>query len=197
MYSEEEVAEIIKKAAHEGAKIALTERERREKESMKKRRDDKLRNTRILLQHYKEFKACATHSVFLDAATDRDMEAAEILDGMLNGPVDRNALSVESIRNSARRTAIIVEHIDRMMEVFEVLAYQQRSQRPELYGAMRCIRETYITEHTADLTTDGICLELNVSRSSYYRYLAQGYEVLGDLVFGIDYNLHYNCNDNP
>ncbi len=190
LYTKDEVLDLIKEAAAAGARAALAEQGRRRHQSMKAWQDAKRRNAKLLLTHYHEFKASAENSVYREGATQEDEVKAEVLDGLMNGSVDKNSIIVKSIRDSAVRTQIIVQHIDKMLDIFEQLAQKRHNSRPELMQAYSCIRCTYIEE--GDPGVDVICARLNVSRASYYRYLAAGYETMGDLLFGIDYEATRN-----
>lgn len=189
-YTDEELTRIIKDAAIAGAKQALAERDRHQQSSKKIWSDAKLHNTKLLLEHYLEWKTCIAESVYKDAPTPQDEEKAEIMDALMNGSVDHQTIAVKSIEASVARTRIIVAHIDHMMEVFAALAANLQPYRPEMPTVYACIRMTYLQQgdnHNVDL----MCADLNISRTSYYRYLKTGYETLGDLLFGVDFDISH------
>ena len=110
------IEETARKAAREGAKEVVAEQARK----AAGRCDRRLRNTKLLLKNYRMFKKHCTGAVYTDEAGEHDGQeeetALELLDMMLQR---NNAITVESIRNSCRRTKIMIRHIDAMLGLYE------------------------------------------------------------------------------
>ena len=60
----EDIMQMARVAAEVGARSAIEKYEAQQKRAKSERRDKRLRNTRLLLQNYRNFKACIEHSVF-------------------------------------------------------------------------------------------------------------------------------------
>ena len=109
------IQETARKAAREGAKEVIAEQTRK----AAGRCDRRPRNTKLLLKNYRMFKKHCTGAVYTDETGDHDGKeeetALELLDMMLQR---NNAITVESIRNSCRRTKIMVRHIDSMLALY-------------------------------------------------------------------------------
>lgn len=118
------IQETARKAAREGAKEVIAEQTRK----AAGRCDRRLRNTKLLLKNYRMFKKHCTGAVYTDETGDHDGKeeetALELLDMMLQR---NNAITVESIRNSCRRTKIMVRHIDSMLALYETYCKQSKS----------------------------------------------------------------------
>lgn len=184
-----EVLEVIEETANNTAKriyAKLQKEKDREQESLFERR---LYNTKLLLEHYRLFKDHATDSIYELTEIDKEeLNAIEIMDAMLQSPVSKGEIAVESIRNSAIRTHIVVEHIEAMFNIYEV--YCERSLKPEDIRRWDVINTLYIKE-----------IPKGFSKMEIYEDLAEKYYVstrqirsdvndalvkLTALIFGID-----------
>ena len=76
--------------------------------------DKRKYNTKLLLEHYRLFKEHAEYSIFDVSTFDEDqMSVIDILE-----------IAVESIKNSAVRTNIILNHINAMLDVYEAICHK-------------------------------------------------------------------------
>lgn len=114
--SPEDLHDLLEKAAEVGANAGIDKYVEELKKSQKKRGDRRLHNTKLLLRNFRMLQENAENSVF--GRTQMEESAADILESMMN--IYNDVLVVESIKNSATRTGIIVSHVRTMLEIFEV-----------------------------------------------------------------------------
>ena len=87
--------------------------------------DKRKYNTKLLLEHYRLFKEHAEYSIFDVSTFDEDqMSVIDILDSMLQTAVGKGEIAGESIKNSAVRTNIILNHINAMLDVYEAICHK-------------------------------------------------------------------------
>lgn len=140
------IQETARKAAREGAKEVIAEQTRK----AAGRCDRRLRNTKLLLKNYRMFKKHCTGAVYTDETGDHDGKeeetALELLDMMLQR---NNAITVESIRNSCRRTKIMVRHIDSMLALYETYCEQSKNEAHK--RGYRIIKAMYIDDEAKSI----------------------------------------------
>ena len=145
--------------------------------------DRRLRNTKLLLKNYRMFKKHCTGAVYTDEAGEHDGQeeetALELLDMMLQR---NNAITVESIRNSCRRTKIMIRHIDAMLGLYET--YCAQSDNEALKRGLRIIKAMYIDETAKPV--EQIAMQENVSARQVYRDHDAAVDKISMLMFGID-----------
>lgn len=173
------IEETARKAAREGAKEVVAEQARK----AAGRCDRRLRNTKLLLKNYRMFKKHCTGAVYTDEAGEHDGQeeetALELLDMMLQR---NNAITVESIRNSCRRTKIMIRHIDAMLGLYET--YCAQSDNEALKRGLRIIKAMYIDETAKPV--EQIAMQENVSARQVYRDHDAAVDKISMLMFGIN-----------
>ena len=174
-----ELREIYEKAAMIGAREALkTFSQEREKE-YSNRTDRRLRNTKLLLRNYHMLKEHAENSVF--GRTQMKESALDILESMMS--IYNDEVIIQSIKNSATRTAIIVSHIETMFRLY--YSYCDHSTNREIdLRRYNVVWDMYMAENT--LPVMGIAEKQHISRDSVYSDLRVGIERLTALIFGVD-----------
>lgn len=173
------IQETARKAAREGAKEVIAEQTRK----AAGRCDRRLRNTKLLLKNYRMFKKHCTGAVYTDETGDHDGKeeetALELLDMMLQR---NNAITVESIRNSCRRTKIMIRHIDSMLALYETCC--ERSKNEVQKRGYRIIKAMYIDDETKSI--EQLAALESVSTRQAYRDHDAAVEKISALMFGID-----------
>lgn len=173
------IEETARKAAREGAKEVVAEQARK----AAGRCDRRLRNTKLLLKNYRMFKKHCTGAVYTDEAGEHDGReeetALELLDMMLQR---NNAITVESIRSSCRRTKIMIRHIDTMLGLYET--YCNQGDNEALKRGLRIIKAMYIDETAKPV--EQIAMQENVSARQVYRDHDAAVDKISMLMFGID-----------
>jgi len=174
-----DIMQVARVAAEIGARSAIEKYEAQQRRASIERRDKRLRNTKLLLQNYRNFKSCVEHAVF-DIGQMAEESALEILDLMWE---HQGSLQVDSIKQSTARTAIIVEHIDAMIAIYEI--YCERSPRIEDKRRYRIIKELYISGDTSN-TVEALAKKEGVNARTVYKDIDAAIEKISALIFGID-----------
>lgn len=179
-----ELQKIYEKSAAIGAREALRTFEQERKKEYGQRADRRLRNTKLLLRNYHMLKEHAENSVF--GRTQMKESALDILESMMS--IYNDEVIIESIKNSATRTAIIVSHIETMFGLY--YAYCERSVNKEIdMRRYEVVWDMYMAEDT--LSAKEIADKQHISRDSVYSDLRVGIERLTALIFGVDgLNVH-------
>lgn len=141
----------------------------------KARRDNRLHNTKLLMEKYRGFVIHSESAVY-DAAHVQDDNLHELIDLM----ECRDAVVVESVRESAARTSIMVHHIDRMLRFYEYCCNSSR--KPEDARRLRVIKALYIDEDRK--TIDEIAAAEHVDTRTIYRDHNAALQELSALLFG-------------
>jgi len=96
---------------------ALEYLEKEKKSEKKAKRDRRVRNTRLLLKHYRSFKEhCAD--------VMNDLEEMDNID--LSDELDSEEFAVISIRRSKNRTLAMIRFIDKMIQVYQITCEKHR-----------------------------------------------------------------------
>lgn len=172
--TKEELAFVSEHAA----KVAIEEANRERERTAKDQRIRRLHNTKMLLRIYRELKAHSDNSIFeISQITDEDV--FDVLSLMTSGRLNPE-IEVESIKNSAARTRIIIEHIDNMLAL-----YTQRCSR---YGrAEECRRDRVIHAMYIDeppMTAQEIAGIEQVDLRTVYKDVDSACEKLSAYIFG-------------
>lgn len=181
--TKEEIAAMRKEAAEIGARAAMEKLEQEKKSLHRKAFDRRLHNTKLLLRNYRMLRENAENSIY--GRSQMEESAADILCSMMNMYDDE--VIVDAIKRSATRTAIIVSHIDTMLELYE--AYCSKSGSDLDGRRYEIIKDMYIAEEP--MTVKEIAKKWNMSKENVYSDLKIATERLSALIFGVDgLNLH-------
>ena len=170
--------EIIELASITAAKMALSTYEKTKKEDKIKRSDMRLHRTDLLM---KNFRALQKYSI--NAVSEKIMmkdNAIDILD-IIDDYIDDD-LYIESIKKSKQRTVIIVTHIKKMLDIYEIMVEKSKDHMQiRRYKAMYL---RYVDESMP--TIQRISEYLKIDRSVVYDDINIAFQNLGPLLFGID-----------
>lgn len=162
-----------------GVKEALDRIEKANKERIHSRFDRRLRNTKLLLRNYNNFKMHCNNAVYTSKQL-KSMNALDILDELEN--IDDESLYINSIKKTRDRTYIIVKHINRMLQLYKYSV--EKSNDVNAIRGYEAIQMFYLSNEKK--TYDQIAEDLNVSERTVFRDIKQGIEDLSALIFGID-----------
>lgn len=170
-FTESEVEAIVKIAAETAAQTALTEFNRRNEDMLAKKNERAYKNTTTLLEGYTAMKAHCQSAIAKaeDTLTPSDLQT--VLYEVFNR---RGLLQIETILASKRRTELIIEHIDKMLEVYRTNCINNDKQYCE------CVIDRYIN----DLTIAEIAEKHNTVERNVYRWLDKGIDDLSIYLFG-------------
>lgn len=176
--SKEDLDTMMKEAAEIGARVALDRLAEEKKNMHKKAADRRLHNTRLLLRNYRMLKSNTENSVY--GRSQMEESAADVLCSMMNLYDDE--VIVDAIKRSSTRTAIMVSHIDTMLEMYNV--YCDKS--PDQLDRRRyeVLYDRYIAEEP--LSVNQIAKKQHMSKDSVYTDIKIAVERLSTLLFGVD-----------
>ena len=170
-FTESEVEAIVKIAAETAAQTALTEFNRRNEDMLAKKNERAYKNTTTLLEGYTAMKAHCQSAIAKaeDTLTPSDLQT--VLYEVFNR---RGLLQIETILASKRRTELIIEHIDKMLDVYRTNCINNDTHYCE------CVIDRYIN----DLTIAEIAEKHNTVERNVYRWLDKGIDDLSIYLFG-------------
>lgn len=172
--------QVIELAVAEGVKAADKRFEALKKKFISESKDKRLHNTKLLIRNYRMFKAHAENSVY--SAAECEDSVFDILAMMSDGEFSKAETTVKSIKNSAARTAIMVNHITAMIETYEI--WCQKSGKPENERRCRVLKALYVEDNPPSL--DDLALKESVDKRTIYRDVDAAIEMLAALIFGIE-----------
>lgn len=185
-----EVELIISATAAATAKQIVAKLKKEHEKELESQFDKRLFNTRLLLEHYRMFKEHADNAVFeLTRLDEEDLTAIEIMDSMWqSSTMGKRELALESIKNSALRTRIVVKHIEDMLGIYESYCY--RSGKPENERRWEVINALYIQPIPEGMSKTELLKELSEKHFTSVRQLQydvkEAIERITALMFGID-----------
>lgn len=176
---------MIDRAVEAGVRAGMDYIETQNQKAKKERRDRRLHNTRLLLRNYRWLKRHAAGAISSSsqakAAAAEKRSAAEILDD-LDEYSYNDGLYIESIKKSQQRTAIILAHIDKMLEYYKIdCEHGGRSDEIRRYNIIRAL---YIDPEKK--SANQVAEEENIERRTVYKDVTIAVGILTTLIFGID-----------
>lgn len=182
MMSVEDIVRLASKVAAEAAtdkavKQTIETIRNEEKMAFKAAIDNRLHNTRVLLENYRAFKDVSEHAVFR-------AEECESLENIILGLMTQNLndADVNSIKSSAARTAVIVEHIEKMLERYKNECFTNGT--PEDEKRWRVIDGLYIQERKQGVYE--LADQEKVTIRQVYNYRESAISKIAVYMFGID-----------
>lgn len=170
-FSESEVEAIVKIAAETAAQTALTEFNRRNEDMLAKKNERAYKNTTTLLEGYTAMKAHCKSAIARAEETLTPSDLQTVLYEVFNR---RGLLQIETILASKRRTELIIEHIDKMLDVYRITCINNNKHYCE------CVIDRYIN----DLTIAEIAEKHNTVERNVYRWIDKGIDDLSIYLFG-------------
>lgn len=173
--TKEEIDAMIQQAALAGAQVASDAMMVGQRKSEKEKIDRRLHNTDLLLRNYRTLKASYENAVY----KSKEGEVTEVLEDIMTMKDDK--VIVESIKTSAKRTAIMVQHIDKMLDVYRIYCSKLSEKDKRRY---KIIKALYISK--TPMTIAEISKKFSVSKVTVYEDIKIAKERLSSLFFGID-----------
>lgn len=172
--------QVIALAVSEGVKAADKRFEALKKKLAAESKDKRLHNTKLLIRNYRMFKTHAEKSVY--SAADCEDSVFDILAMMSDSDFSKAETTVNAIKNSAARTAIMVNHITAMVEIYEI--WCQKSGKPENERRCRVLKALYIDDNPP--TPDDLAESEGINKRTVYKDVDASIKMLSSLIFGID-----------
>lgn len=168
------------KAITEAASQVAIEKYRQEEERVAiERRDKRLYNTRLLMEKYRGMVEYSKSAVYDATQIEDNYDFLSLMDMMKDGR-DNYTLTVHSIQERAGTVAIIIYHINRMLEYYE--ARCKRSGKAEIMRKYEVVKKLYLDEN--ETTVQDIADEMFVDISTVYKYNRAAMQDLSALFFG-------------
>ncbi|MGF9907284.1 hypothetical protein [Brevibacillus porteri] len=165
--------EVTKLSAETAVKAAIEFLEKEKQKQQKEKRDWRLRNTKLLLKHYRSFVSHVEGAKEKVTAHDY-AEAIESLHS--------KELALESIKRSTQRTMVMVRFVQRMVSVYKATC--EKSGQQEDIRRYRIIENMYISEEKFTAEEIAECEKIDVS--TVYRNINEAVKTLSVLIFGVD-----------
>lgn len=163
--------ELVKVVAESAARAAVEYLEREKRQQDRAKRDWRLRNTKLLLRHYREF---VEHSEEIKISLSVESDTLEDL--------YTDDLAVEAIRRSKQRTLVMVRFIQRTMETYRIRC--EKSGEENEVRRYHVIHDLYIGDE--NLHPDEIAERHFINRRTVYKDVDEAVKTLSVLIFGID-----------
>lgn len=176
--TKEELVDLQIKAAEIGAKTAIEKLEEEKKRIHKEIIDKRLHNTKLLLENYRLLKLNKNNSIYTQHQIKES--AADILSNMMN--LYNDEIVIDSIKRSAARTAIIVSHVEMMLELYK--SYCKMSKKKWEKRRYDIIYDFYISNQSKSIGQ--IAEEYHYSKQTIYDDINAAESALSALIFGID-----------
>ena len=179
LLTDTDLKHIYEQAAVIGAREAMKKYDNERKREHGKRTDKRLRNTKLLLRNYRMLKKHAENSVF--SRMQMEESAFDILESMMSN--HDNEVIINSIKESAARTAVMVSHIDTMLSLYAVFCEKSPNHDIE-QRRYDVLWDMYMAEDT--LSAKEIAEKQNMSKENVYKDIRVAIERLSALIFGVD-----------
>jgi hypothetical protein len=167
--------------AETGARAAARAIESERSKIRKKEYDRRYQNTKMLLRNYRALNEHFRNAVFEpEQITEQDDTFYDVM--ALMGSIRDDELYAESIKKSSLRTKIIMTHVNRMLDIYEVMC--ERSDRDEDKRHFRVLREMYLTGNKGNAAE--IAASENIDKRTVYKDIDAATVDITALLFGID-----------
>lgn len=172
--------EVLEQVAEHAARVAVdTYNQQRDCEE-KDKFDRRLNNTRLLLEHYRDFSDYGEKAIYR-IYEELDEDVLDIIEMMEGRKTDKDG-RIESIEKGVMRTKAIMNHVNTMLNVYKKSC--DKSPYPEDRRRYRVIEGLYLkkvpesVQEIAD--TEGI------AERTVYKDVTAACKRLTALIFGID-----------
>lgn len=167
--------------AEVGAAAAIRAVERELNNYRKRGIDRKLHNTKLLLRNYRTLQAHYKHAVFdVDTAEEESEDFVEIMN-RFNSKWDDN-MCIESIKESCRRTKIIMTHVNRMLDIYKSACHI--SDKQENKRRWRVLEKLYLSQQP--MSAEEIAQAESIDKRTVYKDIKSCTDDLTILFFGYE-----------
>ena len=149
-----------------------------QKEDRKERHDRRLHNIKMLLQNYRMLKINSEEAVY---SLEQIESPYDIFEEMMQGK--DGTLQIDSIKKSAARTKIIVDHIEKMIDLYQVYASREDAD-PIEQRRFDVLNDLYLAD--VKLGAKEVADKYGISKESVYSDRSIALENMAALVFGVD-----------
>lgn len=169
------------KGAEIGAQAAIEAVENERRRYRRARYDRQLRNTKLLLQHYRSLNSHYANAVWEEDDSEDEDSFCDIMELMNSRSYD-DEVFVDSIKQSSKKTRIIMRHVNKMLEEYETMC--KESSRPDDLRHWRVIKALYLSP-TRTAAMDVAEAE-RIDKRTVYKDVDAAVEDLTMLLFGVE-----------
>ena len=169
---------IIRIAAEVATSTALEVYAREKLKERRMRADRRLRDTKRLLRNYREIKIHAGDAIASLAEVAND--DYEFFHNLLE---DGEQIDVAAIIRSKARSAIMLAHIDAMLQAYQIICYGTK--KPEEQRRYRVLEARCLSE--APISIHEIAEQENIDNRTVYKDFDAACEKMSALLFGIQW----------
>lgn len=131
------IHELVEEATEKATLNTLKHLKSEEKEKEKKRYDNRLRNTELLLRNYRNFKEHIENAIYVNDELKKE-------DAFEDDEEDNEKLYINAILRTKKRTKIYLDHIDNCLSYYEIKC--MKSDREDIQRRYLVIKKLYIDE---------------------------------------------------
>jgi len=167
--------------AKAGAEAAIKAIEAEKTKKRHERFDRRYHNTKLLLKNYKYLNEHFKSAVFTSGQLKESDESFYEIMEIMSGQSGDERVYVESIKESAHKTRIIMAHVNRMLEAYKVIC--ENSTREEERRHYRILKALYIDD--APTTAAEIAARECIDKRTVYRDIDAAVTNLTALLYGM------------
>lgn len=169
------------KGAEVGAKAAMRAVEKEKQRYRQQHYDKQYQNTKLLLRYYRSLNAHYENAAFDTSTAESEDTFVDVMELMDGYSYDEN-LYVESIKRSAIKTSIIMAHVNKMLEIYEIMC--ERSKRDDDKRHWRVLQALYIGDEPT--TASELAGRENIDKRTVYKDIDAAAADMTALLFGIE-----------
>lgn len=169
------------KGAEIGAKAAIRAVEKEKQRYQQQHYDKRYQNTKLLLRHYRSLNAHYENAAFDTSTAEHEDTFIDVMELMDGYSYDED-LYVESIKRSAIKTSIIMAHVNKMLEIYEIMC--SRSKRVDDQRHWRVLQALYISD--SPTTATDLAVKENIDKRTVYKDIDAAAADMTALLFGIE-----------
>jgi hypothetical protein len=170
------VVDAISKVA---ADVALQKFSTLQKETAQRRKDNRLRNAKLLVKKYKWICSYGDNAIY-EIGQLSGTEEYEILEAFGIDTIEMK--EAKSIKNSVAVTKIILRHVNEMLDLYKNRCLNSQNKKDIV--KWNCLYAMYLAPETS--TPEEIANREYISDRLVYYYIDSACEELSTLFFGID-----------
>lgn len=171
--------QIDKEVLEEVVKKVITEYDKQLFEKSQKRRDKRLRNTKLLLRNYNNFSEHCKNAVYVNSKIEDEEDPIDIL---MESECDSEDLFINSIKRTHTRTKIILDHIESIMNYYRFKA--DNSKDSKFIRRFKVLDLVYFNEN--HYTYEQLGEMFDVDTKTISRDIKKAIQELSVLMFGVD-----------
>lgn len=172
--------EVLDQITEHAAKVAMETYNKQKDREEKEKFDRRLNNTRLLLEHYRDFSDYGDKAIYR-IYEELDEDVIDIIEMMEGRRSDKDG-RVESIEKGVMRTRAIMNHVNAMLKVYKKSC--EESPYPEDRRRYRVVEGLYLKK--VPESVQDIADREGIVERTVYKDVTAACKRLTALIFGID-----------